>query len=85
MHQVEGPEGLPPGAVTEVDAMKIEVSYDELLDIANALRHRADVFERMPAPLDPAQRDNWKREAEDHRALADRLLAQAGAAMKAKR
>jgi hypothetical protein len=56
--------------------MKIEVSYDELLDIANALRHRADAFERMPTPLEPAQRDHWKREAENHRALADRLLAQ---------
>jgi hypothetical protein len=39
----------------------------------------------MPAPLEPAQRDHWKREAENHRALADRLLAQADAAMKAKR
>jgi hypothetical protein len=57
--------------------MKIQVSCDELLDIVNALRHRADVIERMPAPLDPAQRDHWKSEAESHRALADRLLAQA--------
>ena len=57
--------------------MKIEVSYEELLGIAEALRHRADVIERMPAPLDPAQRDHWKSEAENHRALADRLLAQA--------
>jgi hypothetical protein len=65
--------------------MKIEVSYHELLDIVNALRHRADIFEQMPAPLDPAQRDNWKRDAENHHALADRLLAQADAAMEAKR
>jgi hypothetical protein len=57
--------------------MKIEVSYDELLDIANALRHRADVFEGMPTPLDPEQRDHWKRGAVTHRALADRLLAPA--------
>jgi hypothetical protein len=35
------------------------------------------VFERMPAPLDPAQRDHWQRAAAHHRALADRLLANA--------
>jgi len=33
--------------------MMIEVSYDELFDISNALRHRADVFKRMPALLEP--------------------------------
>ena len=65
--------------------MKIEIGYEELLDIVNALKARADVTERMPALLEPAQREHWKREAENHRALADRLLAQAGAAMKAKR
>ena len=65
--------------------MKIEIEYEELLDVVNALKARADVFERMPAPLEPAQRDHWNREAENHRALADRLLAQADAAMKAKR
>jgi hypothetical protein len=54
--------------------MKIDVSYDELLDIANALKARADALERMPAPLDPAQRDIWQRAAASHRALADRLL-----------
>jgi hypothetical protein len=57
--------------------MKIEVTYDELLDITNALKARAEVFERMPAPLDPAQRDHWQRAAAHHRALADRLLANA--------
>jgi hypothetical protein len=56
--------------------MKIEVSYDELLAIVNALKARADIFERMPAPLDPAQRDHWRQEAADHRDLADRLLRQ---------
>jgi len=56
--------------------MKIEVSYDELLAIVNALKARADIFERMPAPLDPAQRDLWRQEAADHRDLADRLLRQ---------
>ena len=80
---------LPPpvkmGASKNTRPMKIEIEYEELLDIVNALKARADVFERMPAPLEPAQRDHWKREAENHRALADRLLAQADAAMKAKR
>jgi len=57
--------------------MKIDVSYDELLDIANALKARADIFERMPAPLDPAQRHLWQGEAAYHRELADKLLAQA--------
>jgi len=65
--------------------MKIEIEYEELLDIVNALKARADILERMPTPLEPAQRDHWNREAENHRALADRLLAQADAAMKAKR
>src|SRR6516164_4170980 len=62
--------------------MKIEIEYEELLDIVNALKARADVLERMPAPLEPAQRDHWKREAENHRALADRLLAQADAGLR---
>ena len=65
--------------------MKIEIEYEELLDIVNALKARADVFERMPAPLEPAERESWRRDAENHRALANRLLAQADAAMKAKR
>jgi hypothetical protein len=59
--------------------MKIEVTYDELLDIANALTARADIFERMPAPLEPEQRDYWQAEAAKHRVLAEKLRAQADA------
>ena len=79
------PQPMKMGASKKTRPMKIEIEYEELLDIVNALKARADVFERMPAPLEPAERESWKREAENHRALADRLLAQADAAMKAKR
>jgi hypothetical protein len=79
------PQPMKMGASKKTRPMKIEIEYEELLDIVNALKARADVFERMPAPLEPAERERWKREAENHRALADRLLAQADAAMKAKR
>jgi hypothetical protein len=33
--------------------MKIEIGYEELLDIVNALKARADVIERMPARSNP--------------------------------
>jgi hypothetical protein len=59
--------------------MKIEIEHKELLDVVYALRARADVFERMPPPAEGANGgpDHWSLEAANHRALADRLLAQA--------
>jgi len=54
--------------------MKIEIEHAELLDIVNLLRARAETFARLPAEgLAPNDLQ---------RALADKLLAQAGAAMK---
>ena len=59
--------------------MKIEIAHKELLDVVYALRARTDVFERMPPPAEGAAGgpDHWSLEAANHRALADRLLAQA--------
>jgi hypothetical protein len=67
--------------------MKIEIKYADLLDIANALRARADVFERLSKHWSKDMGRNpeyWQTEAMKHRAIADNLLAQADAAMKAK-
>jgi hypothetical protein len=61
--------------------MKIEIEYQELLDIVNALRARAETVARLSAEgLAP---DHWQKDSAKHRALADKLLAQANAAMKA--
>lgn len=59
--------------------MKIEIEYAELLVIANALRARAELFERLPA--DGLAPDHWQAEAATHRLLAEKLLAQADAAV----
>ena len=59
--------------------MKIDIEYEELLDVTNALRARAEVLERLSAEgLAP---DHWQREAAKRRTLAEKLLAQAGAAV----
>jgi hypothetical protein len=65
--------------------MKIEVSYDELLDIVNALRHRADIFEQMPAPLDPAQRGRESPRTRGSSARSSRRRNRGEAMMQAKR
>jgi hypothetical protein len=58
--------------------MKIEIEYEELLDIVNALRARAETFARLLSEgLEP---DHWQKVSAKHRALADKLLAQADAA-----
>jgi hypothetical protein len=56
--------------------MKIEIEHKELLDVVYALRARADVFERNRRGRQ-WWTDHWSLEAAHHRALADRLLAQA--------
>ena len=57
--------------------MKVEIEYTELLDIVNALLPRAAHFERLPAESAGLEPDHWQREATKHRAIADKLLAQA--------
>ena len=57
--------------------MRFDCSYDELLDVAGALRHRADVFDSLRT-LAPGP-EYWVTEAVNHRALAERLLEQAAA------
>jgi hypothetical protein len=52
--------------------MRFDCSYDELLDVVAALRHRADVFDSLRT-LAP---EYWPVK---HRALAERLLEQAAA------
>jgi len=57
--------------------MKVEIEYTELLDIVNALLARAAHFERLPAESAGLEPDHWQREATKHRAITDKLLAQA--------
>ena len=57
--------------------MKVDMEYTELLDIVSALLARAAHFERLPAEGAGPEPDHWQREAPKHRAIADKLLAQA--------
>jgi len=59
------------------DLMKVDMEYTELLDIVSALLARAAHFERLPAEGAGPEPDHWQREAPKHRAIADKLLAQA--------
>ena len=65
-------------------AIKIEIEYAELLDIVNALQARASVFERLSTAGVGLAPDHLQREVAAHRALAEKLLAHAAAAMKPK-
>ena len=65
-------------------AIKIEIEYAELLYIVNALQARASVFERLSAAGVGLAPDHLQREVAAHRALAEKLLAHAAAAMKPK-
>jgi len=59
--------------------MKIDIEYEELLDVTNALRARAEVLERLS--VEGLAPDHWQREAAKRRTLAEKLLAQADAAV----
>jgi hypothetical protein len=52
--------------------MRFDCSYDELLDVVGALRHRADVFDSIRTLARGPE--YWATEAANHRALAERLL-----------
>jgi hypothetical protein len=61
-------------------AMKIDVSYDELLTIANALKARGyqlDEFSKKWSPDMGHDPQYWAAEGAKHQALADRLVADA--------
>jgi hypothetical protein len=52
--------------------VKIDIKYEKALDIANALRARAETFERRRMKgLAPS---NWQQKAAEHRLLADGIL-----------
>ena len=60
--------------------MKIDLEYNELLHVTNALRARATVFERLGDEGLPPSIEYWHGEAANHRALADKILDQVAAA-----
>jgi hypothetical protein len=62
--------------------MRFDCSYDELLDVVGALRHRADVFESLRT-LAPGP-EYWVTEAVKHRTFAERLIEEAAAQTRAR-